>query len=169
MIEVKIPKEITEYSEKIIFGLSLRQMVVVGLGIPTIIGTFIFSKTYLGEDFASYVVMLVCIPFFSVGFVKKENMYFEKYLELLIRHKFGAKRRFYATELIIGQKEIKEEEVKKNGTTKKKSNNNRQECTISNEYKKLTKKQQKQRRKEYKKEVERARKEVKEARSIGKR
>ena len=50
MIEIKIPKEITDYKEKFLFGLTVRQLVSVVVALAICIPLFIFGKDYLGED-----------------------------------------------------------------------------------------------------------------------
>ena len=44
MIEIKIPKEITDYKEKFLFGLTVRQLVSVVVALAICIPLFIFGK-----------------------------------------------------------------------------------------------------------------------------
>jgi len=102
-IEVSIPKEITEYKEKIIFGLSIRQLVCFIIAILTSIGTYflctlVFNMTL---DATSYVIIFEAMPLMAIGFIKKDGMDFEKYIALLIRHKTGINKLKYQTESII--------------------------------------------------------------------
>lgn len=98
-IETSIPKEITEYKEKILFGLSLRQLICVGSAVVLSIGTyFLCTKVFgLSMDFTSYIIIIEAIPIMALGFIKIEGMPFEKYAALFIRHKMGNNKLSYAT------------------------------------------------------------------------
>lgn len=100
-IEVRIPKEITEYKEKILFGLSIRQLLCFTVAIVCGVGTYILASKFLGTDFASYLVIIEVMPVFAVGFVKKNGFPFEKYAALMFNHKFGTNKRGYGTSLLI--------------------------------------------------------------------
>lgn len=102
-IEVRIPKEITEYQEKILFGLSLRQLGCFSLALVAGVGTFYLANEYAGRDLASYITMLIVMPIFAVGFVKKNGFTFEKYIAIMLKHYLGVNRRGYETNLLIEQ------------------------------------------------------------------
>ena len=100
-IEVRIPKEITEYKEKIIFGLSIRQLLCFSVAIVIGITTYYFANKQFGQDAASYIVIAEVIPIFALGFFKKDGFNFEKYVVLVFRHFFGQGKRKYEVELNI--------------------------------------------------------------------
>ena len=54
MIEIKIPKEITDYKEKFLFGLTVRQLVSAVVALAICVPLFIFGKDYLGEDMVGF-------------------------------------------------------------------------------------------------------------------
>mgnify|MGYP003836434405 FL=1 len=124
-IEVRIPKEITDYKEKILFGLTIRQLlcficaVILGL-----VSYFIVSK-FLGTQAAGYVVIIEVLPIFALGFFKKNGFTFEKYLKLILKHKLGQNKRKYQTELNIQHKKEDIRNAEKS-TSKKKANNTEQ-------------------------------------------
>ncbi len=89
MIEIKIPKEITEYKEKFLFGLTVRQCVSVAAALAICVPLFIFGKDYLGEDITSWLVILIAVPVFGFGFVKYNGMTFERLLAVIYRQKFA--------------------------------------------------------------------------------
>lgn len=111
MIEVRIPKEINEYKEKVIFGLSIRQLIFFTITILISIGTYFVLTTKLGMtmDGASYIIILISIPLMAIGFIKVNGFPFEKYFLLVIRHKLGKQKREYGTNLLID--EIKEKKI----------------------------------------------------------
>ena len=83
MIEIKIPKEITDYKEKFLFGLTVRQLVSAVVALAICVPLFIFGKDYLGEDMVGWIIILVAIPVFAFGFFKDDGMPFEKFLAIL--------------------------------------------------------------------------------------
>lgn len=114
-IEVRIPKEITEYQEKVIFGMSIRQLGCVTGAIALGTGSYIVLKEPLGEDVASYITILETMPILAFGFIKKNGFTFEKYVGLILKHMVGINQRKYGTELeidsIVGlgnKKDVKE-------------------------------------------------------------
>ena len=88
MIEIKIPKEITDYKEKFLFGLTVRQLVSVVVALAICIPLFIFGKDYLGEDLVGWIIILVAIPIFAFGFFRYDGMPFEQFLAMLYRQKW---------------------------------------------------------------------------------
>lgn len=58
-ISVPIPKEITEYEEKIMFGLSLRKLVCFSSAVVLGVGTYFLCTKVLGltMDTASYIII----------------------------------------------------------------------------------------------------------------
>lgn len=89
MLEVETPREINEYTEKIIFGLSVRQ--ITGAMAAAILGTgsyFLCTKNFgLTEDIASYIVIFLTAPPLTLGFVKIKGMYFEDYAKLFYEYR----------------------------------------------------------------------------------
>ncbi|NLD49102.1 MAG: PrgI family protein [Clostridiaceae bacterium] len=134
-IEVRIPKEITEYKEKILFGLSLRQLICFAVAIISGVATYYFGSMLLGRDMASYLVIVEVIPVFAIGFIRKNGFPFEKYAALMFRHRFGTHKRHYKTKLEIDsngkEKQVKGD--KKNGAIQKantKADKNKRECQV---------------------------------------
>ena len=88
MIEIKIPKEITDYKEKFLFGLTVRQFVSAVAALAICVPLFIFGKDFLGEDIVGWLIILIAAPIFAFGFFKYDGMHFEKFLMLLYRQKW---------------------------------------------------------------------------------
>ena len=88
MIEIKIPKEIMDYKEKFLFGLTVRQLVSAVVALAICVPLFIFGKDYLGEDLVGWIIILVAIPVFAFGFFRYDGMPFEKFLALIYRQKW---------------------------------------------------------------------------------
>jgi len=116
-IEVRIPKEITEYKEKIMFGMSGRQLICFVAAIVLGIGSYVLCTSVLGltMDTAGYVIILLSLPLLAVGFIKKNGFTFEKYAYMIVRHTIGQQIRPYKTELLIDKISTTEEAPKRKG------------------------------------------------------
>ena len=92
-LSVKIPKEIREYQEKIIFGLSLRQLLCTSLAVILALATYwlgIYVFAYQ-RSVVEYLVIAQSIPLMAIGFFKKNGWYAEKYLSFWWQHQLGKK------------------------------------------------------------------------------
>lgn len=96
-IEVRVPEEIKDYKENIIAGLSVRQLICGGIALLCGIPTFLLLKN-VNMDIATYATMLVVVPAFCVGFIKKDGYTFENYIKIRMRSYFVKNRRIYETE-----------------------------------------------------------------------
>ena len=87
-MEVKINKEIRNYTESMFFGLSMRQFffAVFGVGIAVFV-YFAFRKT-LGTETLSWMCMLAAAPFAAMGFITYNGMTAEQFAIVWIRSKF---------------------------------------------------------------------------------
>lgn len=72
-IEVVIRKEIKEYQEKIFFGFSLRQVIVIALALIVILPVGLLNHFIWGYsiDDLGIVLMFFTSPILSVGWIKK--------------------------------------------------------------------------------------------------
>ena len=84
-MEVKINKEIRNYTESIFFGLSLRQFICTVLGCALAVLLYFLFKPLLGLELTSWVCMLGALPFILLGFVKYNGMLLEKLLIAFIK------------------------------------------------------------------------------------
>ena len=110
-LEVGVPKEITEYKEKILFGLSIRQLFSFIFAILIGFIAYYISFKLFGKDVASYVVILITMPIFAFGFFKKDGFPFEKYIIIILKQKLGNNKRIYKTGLSILKIEGREGEL----------------------------------------------------------
>ena len=92
-MEVKINREIREYTESMFFGLSLRQFVFSILACALAVITYFLLKPIVGLETVSWLCILVAIPFAVLGFLKYNGMHAEEFIwawiksELLIPKK----------------------------------------------------------------------------------
>lgn len=115
-MEVKINKEIREYTENIYFGLSLRQFSFSVLGcISTLISYFLF-KDIFGVEITSWICTFIALPFILFGFFKYNGMQLETFLVTILKSKllipkklkFESENIYY--ELIKSKKEDKKKD-----------------------------------------------------------
>jgi len=86
MISVDVPKEIREYKEKLVFGLTIRQFVAVLIAAGTCIPLYIYGKSFINEELLSWIIIFIAIPCVAIGFFKKNGMPFEKYIYAVMKH-----------------------------------------------------------------------------------
>ena len=84
-MEVKINKEIRNYTEKIFFGLSLRQFVFsVCACIVAVVLYFICNK-HFNKEITSRICIIGVLPFIGLGFFKYNGMTLEKFLYTFLK------------------------------------------------------------------------------------
>lgn len=95
-MEVKINKEIRNYSESVFFGLSMRQCVFSVLAIAVAVGLYFLLKPYLGTETLSWVCILGAFPFAALGFVTYQGMSAEQFLWVWLRSELIEPRYYYS-------------------------------------------------------------------------
>jgi hypothetical protein len=93
VIAVRIPKEIRDYKEKLIFGLNLRQLIATVLALGMCVPLYLFGRKYVGEDIISWVVIVIALPLVSLGFFRFNGMVFEKFVACVAKQMFFSKRK----------------------------------------------------------------------------
>ena len=79
-MEVKINKEIRDYTESMFFGLSLRQFIFSVLACLIAVGVYFGLRPFLGLEITSWVCILAAFPFAVIGFVKYNGLTAERFL-----------------------------------------------------------------------------------------
>ena len=95
-MEVKINKEIRNYTESMFFGLSLRQFVFSLLAIGVAVGLYFFLRPYFGVETLSWMCILGAAPFAALGFVSYHGMTAEQFLRAWLRSELLEPRRLTA-------------------------------------------------------------------------
>ena len=67
-MEIKINREIREYTEAMYFGLSLRQFICAVLACGVAVGLYFLLRPHMGMETVSWVCMLGAAPFAAIGF-----------------------------------------------------------------------------------------------------
>ena len=76
-MEVKINREIRNYTESMFFGLSLRQLIFSALAMAVAVGLYFLLKPYVGTETVSWVCVLGAAPFAALGFFTYHGMVLE--------------------------------------------------------------------------------------------
>ena len=84
-MEVKINKEIRNYTENVYFGLSLRQFIFSVLGCAMAVVLYFVFKPFFGLETLSWICILGVIPFAAIGFIKYNGMNAEEFVLAFIR------------------------------------------------------------------------------------
>lgn len=79
-MEVKINREIREYTESMFFGLTLRQFIFTVLAAAASIISYFLLRPVIGIEAVSWVCMLAAVPFAVLGFVRYNGMPAEKFI-----------------------------------------------------------------------------------------
>ena len=87
-MEVKIDREIRNYTESIFFGLSLRQFVFSILACGVAVLLYFLLKNNFGIETLSWVCILGASPFAAIGFITYNGMPAEKFIYAYIKSEF---------------------------------------------------------------------------------
>lgn len=118
-MEIKINKEIRNYTESMFFGLSMRQFFFAVFGVGIAVFVYFAFRSTLGTETLSWVCMLAAAPFVAMGFVAYNGMTAEQFAWVWLRSKFIEPKKvkfecdtFYheAVEKPTAQKSSKKEE-----------------------------------------------------------
>lgn len=98
-MEVKINREIRDYTESLFFGLSMRQFIFSVLAVGVAISIYFSLRRFFGTETVSWICVLGAFPFAALGFIKYHSMTAEKFLWSYIKSEFliPKKLTFYPT------------------------------------------------------------------------
>ena len=124
LIERAVPREIKDFKEKVVLGLTMRQLICFGIAIVAAVGTYLLTYEYIGVDSASWLCMVAAAPFAAMALFKKDGLTFEQYVWVMIRFLFLVpQKRPYKTENFFEhiEKQQGEKESKKGVFLKRKN------------------------------------------------
>lgn len=88
ILEVKINREIRNYTESMFFGLSMRQFVFSVLACGVAVGLYFLLSPYVGTETVSWMCILGAAPFAALGFIRYHGMNAEQFLWAWIKSEF---------------------------------------------------------------------------------
>lgn len=87
-MEVKINKDIRDFTENIFFGLSMRQFIFSISACVVAVILYFLLKPFFGIETLSWVCILGAVPFAVLGFVKYNGMTAEKFIGAWLKSNF---------------------------------------------------------------------------------
>ena len=87
-MEVRINREIRDYTESMFFGLSLRQFFFSVLACGMAVGIYLGLNPILGTETTSWLCIVAAFPFAVMGFLKYNGMTAEKFIWAWIKSTF---------------------------------------------------------------------------------
>ena len=98
MIEIRIPKEIKNYREKLFFGLTLRQCICAGISLAICVPLYIWGHHFLPQEAISWIVVFIAAPLMFTGFFRYNDMAFEQFAVEVIHFYASPQKRVYSYE-----------------------------------------------------------------------
>ena len=87
-MEVKINREIREYSESMFMGLSLRQFAFSICACGVAVGLYFLLRPLFGMETVSWMCILGAAPFAALGFIKYHGMTAEQFIWAWVKSEF---------------------------------------------------------------------------------
>lgn len=109
-VEVKVPKDIKEYKEKVIAGMTLKQLLCLNIaaGVNIVISLIFIAWLKIPMEITSWLMILSSIPIVSFGWFKRNGLTFEVYIKQFFKYHFSPGVRL-KQETKMGEKSKKEE------------------------------------------------------------
>ena len=138
-MEVRINREIRDYTESMFFGLSLRQFVFSVLACGVAVGIYLGLRPVLGTETTSWLCIVAAFPFAAIGFLKYNGMTAEKFIAAWIRSTFlipktltfGNTNYYYAILAANPTGTSKERRFHRKGSRQKRKKSRKQHARIS--------------------------------------
>ena len=92
-MEVKINREIRDYTESMFFGLSMRQFIFSILACGVAVGIYFGLRNHLGTETVSWMCIVGAVPFAALGFIKYNSMTAEQFIWAWLKSEFIMPRR----------------------------------------------------------------------------
>lgn len=87
-VEVKVPKDIKEYKEKIIAGMNLKQLLCISIaaGVNIALSVVFIGLLNVPMDIVSWLMILCSLPIVSFGWFKRNGLNFEVYIKHFFKY-----------------------------------------------------------------------------------
>ncbi len=123
-MEVKINREIREYTESMFFGLTMRQFIFSVLALAASVLSYFLLRPLAGLEAVSWICMLAAVPFAVLGFVKYNGMPAEKFIMAWIRSEILMPKKLYFGNSNLYMELLKQAENEKKKNRKKRIKKN---------------------------------------------
>ena len=88
MAFVPVPKDLTRVKSKVLFHLTVRQLVCFSAGVVVGIPVYLLTKGSIGTTYASVLMILVLLPFLAFALYEKDGMPLEEVIRIMVRQKW---------------------------------------------------------------------------------
>lgn len=113
-MEVKINKEIRDYTEKVYFGLTLRQFIFAVISCIVAVGLYFGLKNVFNKEILSWICILGACPFIAIGFIKYNGLNFENFIISFLKTEFLVSKQLVFKPINFYEVLIRESEEEKN-------------------------------------------------------
>jgi len=115
-LDIKINKEIRDYSENMILGLNIRQAIFSAAAIVVSAGLFFLLRDKFNIEIISWICIIAAFPFVFMGFFRYHELSAEQILKRVVIYYLQPKNMAYTTTSICSEleKRIRENEIKYN-------------------------------------------------------
>ena len=126
-MEIKINKEIRNYTESMYFGLSLRQFIFSILACIFAVGFYFIFRPYFGLETLSWLCILSASPFAALGFITYNGMHAEQFIWVWIKSEILMPRQIKFESSNLYWECLKQTNKQKKEVTKRDKNTNNDE------------------------------------------
>lgn len=95
MVEIKIPAEIQNYKSKLVFGLSIRQILSIGGALAVCVPIGVLGNNRISEEILPWIIIITALPFIGLGFFSYKEMPFEEFMRVFLSFQFLPQKRVY--------------------------------------------------------------------------
>lgn len=95
MVSVQIPAEIRAYKSKLIFGLSVRQVIAIAVALVICVPLGVFGRKIMSDDVLIWLIILISAPIGAWGFLSFQDMKFEEWAKVMLRYLFLPQKRVF--------------------------------------------------------------------------
>lgn len=121
MAYVSVPKDLTKVKSKVMFNLTKRQVVCLGIAAALGLPFYFLTKDHIGTSNASAGMVLLMLPAFFFAMYEKDGLPFEKLLMNILSVKlFRSATRRYEVENLYETEEIPHSKPEKGGRKREK-------------------------------------------------
>ncbi len=95
MLNIRLPAEIQAYKSKLIWGLSVRQILSLVAALVICVPVGVLGYGHISNDILPWIIMLLAAPCIAVGFLKFHDLPFEVYARYIWNRYTTPQKRVY--------------------------------------------------------------------------
>lgn len=119
MAHVSMPKDLKKIKTKVVFNLTMRQLIGMTLAGIVSIPAYLFVKNYFPTDVSAIILVIIALPFIFVAFFEKNGLYLEQYIKYIYLQKFYQPQKRFRKEVLQNEKQNGNSKIKIREKSKK--------------------------------------------------